>query len=318
MPAPSTTQKRRGASPFHGEFARQLQGHTPHEQRREVPPSDLAPQDHGAPSPSNLDEPEPEPTTSDEDHAPLEGEALFEHVLETMTPKDLFAGKYHGSIKNLPKPKVKPEPFAPGQGHAQKKSKAEQERDEQIAREQLSELREEMLFTRAVGHLDEVFTNQQKYHRQRPNAAKEREERTGYGAHPPEGLITPPLPKQGEGLNRIEALHPEHRGLLNRAKLWARRESMETLNLRGDGVEDALRQLELFVHKSWKEGALYVRIVHGRGVQSEEGIPVLKPSVLHWLEGPGYRYVRGYAPELTSERDYGSLIVSLTVREAQR
>ncbi len=307
MPAPSSRHKKRGSSAFHGDFARQLQGHTPIEQRRQVEPE----QDTPAPS-----SPPEEPL---HDATPLEGDDLFAHAVNTMQPEDLFAGKYHGSVKNLPKPKKKPAPFSRGDTPPPKRSRKQKLVEEAEAREKLDELREELTFTRAVGGFDMVFDNQDKYHRQKPRTYRdeEREAQKGYSSESPEGMITPPLPKSGEGLHHVPKLDPSQRGLINRARLWARKNQMEVLNIRGDGVEDALRQVELFMHQHWKDGARYVRIVHGRGLQSEDGVPVLKPSVLHWLEGPGFRYVRGYAPELTQDKDYGSLIVCLTQRDSR-
>jgi DNA-nicking Smr family endonuclease len=316
MPAPSTRHKQRGSSAFHGEFARQLQGHRPIAQRREeeqpsTPPQDTSPEVSPAQSPPDRDEPSAAPLTED---------ALFAHVVDTIQPKDLFAGKYHGSVRDLPRAKQKPAPFMPGDAptHAPKMSKAEARAHEARARAELADLRDEMIFTRAVGGFDEVFGNQDKYHRQKPRAYKEeREERTSYSSEPPEGLITPSLPKSGEGLHHVPSLNGAQRELLNQARAWAAKHHMEALNVRGDGVEDALRQVELFFHQQWKDGARYARIVHGRGLQSEEGVPVLKPSILHWLEGPGFRYVRGYAPELTKDNDYGSVLVCLTQRPSR-
>lgn len=326
MPEPSTRQKQRGSSPFHGAFAEQLAGHVPFE-RRPRQEDDTSRQEDAPASADALREEtaaDVEPASrAKEAPRELTGEALFEHALDTMKPTDLFVGKYHGRVHNLPQPKKEKLPFTKESGEAMRnrKSRAERLEEEAHARQEIEALREEILFTRAVGGFDEVYSNQDKYHRQKPRAhaqprSEQDEERSFYSSESPEALIAPPLPKSGEGLHRIEALHPDHRGLLNRARLWGRKNQMQSLNVRGDGVEDALRQIELFMHQQWKDGAQYVRIVHGRGLQSEEGIPVLKPSILHWLEGPGFRYVRGYAPELTQENDYGSLIVCLTKKQS--
>lgn len=102
--------------------------------------------------------------------------------------------------------------------------------------------------------------------------------------------------------------------MLDRYKKRSRRHDVPERNFRGDSVEDALRQLELFVHQHWKDGARFVRVIHGRGLQSD-GDPVLKPAILRWLEGPGFRYVRGYVPEVNSAGDYGSLIVELEKKQ---
>ena len=325
MPEPSPQQKQRGSSPFQGAFASQLKGHVPLEARRAVEnktPTQTPEEEEEITSTQEAALATPPPT--DEEPAELTADALFEHALDTMKPTDLFVGKYHGRVHNLPKPKKEKLPFTQqsGQAVAQKRSRAEQLREEEAARQELEALREEMMFRRAVGGFDEVYSDQAKYHKQTPRAHAQpraaEDAPPSYSSESPDALIAPPLPKSGEGLHKIETLHPDHRGLLNRARLWGRKNPMQSLNVRGDGVEDALRQIELFMHQQWKDGAQYVRIVHGRGLQSEEGIPVLKPSILHWLEGPGFRYVRGYAPELTQENDYGSLIVCLTKKQSKK
>ncbi|MEM1348721.1 MAG: Smr/MutS family protein [Myxococcota bacterium] len=230
-------------------------------------------------------------------------EELFEQTLEQLTPEDIYQGKYIGNPRQLPsalKAQTTPEPDAP--------QRSAQEQEEQ--RKIIAELREDTLFEKAVGLMDSVVDDG-KYYKRKPKA---RSLATALGgddepAHPL-GLITPSLPRQGEELHAPGALVPSQKGLLQRCKLHARTDAVPTLNLRRDVLEDAMRQLELFMHQSWKDDARFVRVIHGRGVRSEHS-PVLKPAVLEWLEGPGLRYIRGYAPEMTQGGDYGSLVVAL-------
>ena len=234
--------------------------------------------------------------------APLRDEDLFEQALAEMSESDIFAGKYHGDLpKSLPAPPPAPPP------------PTQTPEDAAAARRRIEQLRESMTFDQFVGKV-EPMTRRGLYHEPKPRPAQELLKARGFAEEAPDSLIAPPLPKSGDGLHKIDQLHPAHKGILKRARLWGRQNEMPTLNVRGEGLEDALRQLELFMHQHWKEGAKYTRLIHGRGLQSEEGKPVLKPAVLGWLEGPGFRYVRGWAPELTREGDYGSLIVAMAPR----
>lgn len=244
---------------------------------------------------------------------PLTDEELFESAVDKMTNADVFMGKYQGDVRGLPKQTLLeptlPDPEAGDDAEEPTLSEEEQ-------RAQLEELREDMLFSHFVGQVDHV-AGKNKYYRTKPRASTTKPPEPTYSSETPDGLITPTLPKSGEGLNYVEALHSSQKGLLNRSKLWARRNTLQVLNLRGDSIEDALRQLELFVHQAWKDGDKYVRVITGRGLKSTDKHPAIKATTLQWLEGPGFRYVRGYAPELTSERDYGSLIVALAKKEGK-
>lgn len=323
MPSPSMQRKRKGSSPFSSSLSGQLSNVDLSRKDRAAPNSgeqqpaeDVYAEEARAEEDVVEEAPQHEEQPSAPD-APLSEEELFEHALDAMAPNDVYVGKYHGAVRDLPPSvdDVSQQGVDAAAAHAHHGANAqggEQPLDEEEARVKIAELREEMLFERFVGKMDE-FQNQSKYYRLKPRASK-LERPDGYSSQSPEEMIAPPLPKEGEGLNFIADLDPAHKGILNRCKLWMRHNDLPSLNLRGDSVEDALRQLELFVHQSWKDKARFARVIHGRGLQSEDGIPVLKPSVLHWLEGPGFRYVRGYAPELNAERDYGSLIICMSKR----
>ncbi|MFU8803171.1 MAG: Smr/MutS family protein, partial [Bradymonadaceae bacterium] len=185
-----------------------------------------------------------------------------------------------------------------------------QEEDEEEAREQVHERREEAVFERSVGPVKKL---EDKYYKPPPGS---RVRDRPYSSEPAKDLITPGLPRSGPGLNEVPSLDGAQRAMLKRLDKVRIQNAIRELNIRGDGVEDALRQLELFVHKAWKDEERFVRIIHGRGLRSENE-PVLKPAVLTWLEGPGLRYIRGYVPEIQSGGDYGSLIVELVMRSKE-
>lgn len=279
-------------------------------------PSSAKPTPVQAPTPAPA---APPAASFDDAPARLSDEQLFEHALDQLDAKKIFQGKFVGEGVALPKPAAKPAKAVVADATQRALSDAEREAQEAQAREVAQELREEAIFVRTVGYIDRLGDTQ-KYYKPKPgthisrfDAMRDR----GYTTEYPSGLLTPPLPKEGDGLHSVE-LNADQKGLLNRFKLTTRQQGCSTLNLHGESLEDALRQLELFVHQEHKNGATYIRLVHGKGLNSEDGKPVLKPAVLQWLEGPGLRYIRGYAPEVGADKNYGSLVVLLDKRPPAR
>lgn len=241
---------------------------------------------------------------------PLSDAELFQKTIQEMNPEDIYRGKYMGEGPAVESGGAK------GPGRRARASQAQSEEDpaeeagDEAAREGVKEARDMLLFERAVSGVEQLEGGD-KYRRPHTrDPAEDAERRSAYRSDSPQALNTPPLPKSGEGLNKVPPLVAAQRELHQRYKKRERQYEVSELNVRGDSVEDALRQVELFIHQQWKRDGRYVRIIHGRGLQSN-GDPVLKPAILHWLEGPGFRYVRGYIPELNKAGDYGSLIVEL-------
>ncbi|MBA2663162.1 MAG: Smr/MutS family protein [Bradymonadaceae bacterium] len=233
---------------------------------------------------------------------PLSDEELFALAINDVERADLFRAKYEGKASPLP-PEPEPEPTI---------TPVLSEQEQTDARDLVFEERERARFERAVGAVEPVEN------KLRPTLGRKQK---NVSAAPftstkddDSKMITPRLPRSGEGLHSVAPLVGSQRAMLNRFRKATIANDAPELNLRGDSLEDALRLLELFVHRHWKEQAVFVRIIHGRGLRSEDA-PVLKPAVLAWLEGPGLRYVRGYIPELQAGGDYGSLIVELLGRE---
>ena len=258
--------------------------------------------------------PEPEPE-------PLSDEDLFARAVDDMAPRDVFAGKFQGEVDGLP-----PRPESSPETGERPDGEEEEVQDEEAARRAMIEARDFVSFAREVGRI-EPLEDRGKYYEHKPRRPRQRETEEGglepeeprpYSSEPSHDMVTPPLPKSGEGLSSVGPLDEAQRALLDRFRHWARRNAVEEINLRGDTVEDALRQLELFVHQRHKAGDGFVRVIHGRGLGSPEGASALKPAVLHWLEGPGFRYVRGYIPERTPGGDYGSLVIELMARPAPK
>lgn len=252
--------------------------------------------------------------TVPDDAEPLSDAELFEKSIQEMAPEDIYRGKFAGEGPKLP-PASPTSEHAPQQSaqdshkHA-KMSEEDAQAAEDSAREAVGQAREMRLFEKTVGPVDPLV-KRDKYRRpSMPDPGEDAARRTAYRSESPESLITPPLPKSGDGLNQVGPFDAAQRDLHARYKKRARQHEVAEINVRGDNVEDALRQVELFMHLQFKEKRRFTRIIHGRGLQSD-GKPVLKPAILHWLEGPGFRYVRGYVPERNSSGDYGSLIVEL-------
>lgn len=90
-----------------------------------------------------------------------------------------------------------------------------------------------------------------------------------------------------------------------------RQHMLPELNLRRYTQQEALKRA-VNACKSWrKAGVVVARIITGKGKRSQQ-FPVVKLAVLNWLDGPeGLALVRLWAPEVTSDGNFGSLILEL-------
>lgn len=185
--------------------------------------------------------------------------------------------------------------------------------DEEEARAEIQRRRERRQFETAVQDVDEIDGSDKRHRVDPPDPSEmldgeeRRSERTA------EDFTTPTLPRSGDALDAIPALDEAQQSLLDRFEQSDVPEGPVELNLRGSTEREALHRLRGFVREAWERDQQFVRIVHGRGRRSD-GLPVLKPAVLDWLESDGAAYVRGYAPERQPGGSYGSLVVELTVR----
>jgi DNA-nicking Smr family endonuclease len=273
---------------------------------KEPPPKESPPKE---PPPKKRPEPSRQAESVDPPPEPISERDLFEKTVDELQPGDVYTGKFLGRGPELP-----PAPDEIDTNDAEPASETEQI-SEDAARESVAKRRENLQFERAVGPVDQKNKRRQKYRKQNRPAPKDHVQQiTSYRSDSPDDMITPPLPKAGDGLNQVGPLEGAQKEMIARYKKRSRRHDVPEINVRGDTVDDTLRQIELFVHQQWKEKARFVRIIHGRGLQSD-GDPVLKPAVLRWLEGPGYRYIKGYVPELNSVGDYGSVIAQLEPKD---
>jgi DNA-nicking Smr family endonuclease len=91
------------------------------------------------------------------------------------------------------------------------------------------------------------------------------------------------------------------------------------LNLRRLTVEEALLALEDFFRKAIELGYSCVLVVHGRGLSSPNGEPVLKPLFKSWLErGPYRRHVLAYASARPCDGGLGATYVLLSQRPVKK
>lgn len=119
------------------------------------------------------------------------------------------------------------------------------------------------------------------------------------------------LPRDARSKEELDAptLNGTQRDLLRRAR---RQTIVPTLNLRHELKYEALKSLHAFVLKEQHSGTRFVRVVTGKGKQSKEGMPVIKPMVIEWCElEPGSSLVLGFAPETDQSGNYGVIMLEL-------
>ena len=91
------------------------------------------------------------------------------------------------------------------------------------------------------------------------------------------------------------------------------------LNLRGLTAVEALLALENFFKRAIELGYSCVLVVHGRGLSSPNGEPVLKPLFRSWLErGPYRRHVLAYASARPCDGGLGATYVLLSQRPVKK
>jgi DNA-nicking Smr family endonuclease len=84
------------------------------------------------------------------------------------------------------------------------------------------------------------------------------------------------------------------------------------LDLHGQTRAEARDALERFIIKSRHESRRCVRVIHGRGLSSRDGVPVLKGAVPEWLtHGRLARFVLAFASARPEDGGAGALYVLL-------
>jgi DNA-nicking Smr family endonuclease len=104
--------------------------------------------------------------------------------------------------------------------------------------------------------------------------------------------------------------------MLQRERLKrSRNEAMPVLNIRGQRRKEAMLDVRKFVAGAYRREIPYVRIITGKGRHSE-GLPVLKKTVIEWVENHGgHEFASGWAPETDRSGNYGSVVLELRRRK---
>jgi DNA-nicking Smr family endonuclease len=91
------------------------------------------------------------------------------------------------------------------------------------------------------------------------------------------------------------------------------------IDLHGMRIEEARAAVDQFFRRSYQEGHRCVLIVHGRGLNSDGGLPVLKKWILGWLSrGPGARMVLAFTSARPCDGGAGALYVLLRRRKQRK
>lgn len=126
--------------------------------------------------------------------------------------------------------------------------------------------------------------------------------RTKWQSEDPVVPVAPELPED------LTVLTGAQRDLLRRAR---KQPLIPTLNIRLQRYADAMNELAAFVLQHRQQKTRFVRVITGKGKQSD-GPAVLKPAVISWaLALPGSGHVLAYAPETDRTGDFGMVIFEL-------
>jgi DNA-nicking Smr family endonuclease len=82
----------------------------------------------------------------------------------------------------------------------------------------------------------------------------------------------------------------------------------DCLDLHGVIVEEAEKEVDVFIRNSVKKGHRCVKIIHGRGLCSPQG-PVLKDIVVKWLSMRYRKYIRAFVTARQCDGGLGAVYV---------
>lgn len=106
----------------------------------------------------------------------------------------------------------------------------------------------------------------------------------------------------------VEWIDKDHGGEVLK-KLHAGKYSVQDcLDLHGVIVEEAEKEVDVFIRDSVKKGHRCVKIIHGRGLCSPNG-PVLKDIVVKWLSTRYRKYIRAFVTARQCDGGLGALYV---------
>lgn len=108
----------------------------------------------------------------------------------------------------------------------------------------------------------------------------------------------------------VEWVDQEHRGDILKKLHEGKYSVQDCLDLHGVVVEEAEKEVDIFIRNSVKKGHRCVKIIHGRGLCSPNG-PVLKDIVIKWLSMRYRKYVRAFVTARQCDGGLGALYVLL-------
>ncbi len=229
---------------------------------------------------------------------------LFEEAVDSIDPAEVYEAKFKGAsgtgepVEDNRQQSWDPTPTAGDET---------EDLDENEARRQVQNLRDEAMFHKAVGDV-KPLDDRDKYHQKRRRRSAGRDEQPD----DTRSLLTPPLPTEGDGLHYIPPLGKAQQAMMQRFERFKRSHQVPKLVVRKMTRDEAVDELRAFIDRYHGSETQFVDVVPGRGLKSKTE-PVLKPAVIEWLEGPGQEMIRGYVPRRLRGGDYGSIIVELII-----
>lgn len=87
----------------------------------------------------------------------------------------------------------------------------------------------------------------------------------------------------------------------------------DSLDLHGFTLEEAEKEVDLFMKESLMKGHQCVKIIHGRGLRSPHG-PVLKEAVIRWLTGRYRKHMAAFVTARQCDGGLGAIYVLLKMK----
>jgi len=106
----------------------------------------------------------------------------------------------------------------------------------------------------------------------------------------------------------VEWIDREHRGDIVKKLHEGKYSVQDCLDLHGVIVEEAEKEVDVFIRNSVKRGHRCVKIIHGRGLCSPNG-PVLKDIVVKWLSMRYRKYIRAFVTARQCDGGLGAVYV---------
>ncbi len=84
----------------------------------------------------------------------------------------------------------------------------------------------------------------------------------------------------------------------------------DEIDFHGWTLEMSINQLDLFLKRSYEMGLKTLKIIHGKGINSESE-PVLKIGIRKWLDTYGSRYITRWVVSNKNDGGDGAVVVYL-------